>query len=315
MMLDKKSELLFCYDVTDLNPNGDPADENRPRIDEETKINIVTDVRLKRTIRDYLIEYKGYDGTNGKDIFVRELPSKKGGIQDAKERAKDFGENPEKILEQCIDVRLFGGVIPLEKSEKGKKKDESREEPDNKSNSITFTGPVQFKIGRSLNKVDVKYLKGTGAFASKAGAGQATFREEYVLPYSFITFYGIINETAAKKTNMSENDVNELIDAMWNGTKNLISRSKFGQMPRFLLKVDYNEKGYFIGDLDKMLKFKDFANEFAIRSLSDFTLDISELVKVLENSTKVSNVYYKIDDKLRLSCEIPQKWIELPNLG
>ncbi|MEO1784001.1 type I-B CRISPR-associated protein Cas7/Csh2 [Thermodesulfobium sp. 4217-1] len=315
MILDKKSELLFCYDVTDANPNGDPADENRPRIDEETKINIVTDVRLKRTIRDYLIEYKGYDGTNGKDIFVRELPSKEGGIQDAKERARDFGENQEKVLEQCIDVRLFGGVIPLKEREKGKKNDESREELDNKSNSITFTGPVQFKIGRSLNKIDVKYLKGTGAFASKAGKGQATFREEYVLPYSFITFYGIINETAARKTNMSEDDSNELIDAMWNGTKNLISRSKFGQMPRFLLKVDYNEKGYFIGDLDKMLKIKDFTNEFAIRSLSDFTLDISELVKVLENSTKVSNVYYKIDDKLRLSCEIPQKWIELPNLG
>ena len=62
-IINKRSELLFCYDVTDANPNGDPMDENKPRIDEESKINIVTDVRLKRTIRDYLIEYKGYDGT------------------------------------------------------------------------------------------------------------------------------------------------------------------------------------------------------------------------------------------------------------
>ena len=52
-----RSELLFLYDISDANPNGDPLDENKPRIDEETEINIVTDVRLKRTIRDYLEEF------------------------------------------------------------------------------------------------------------------------------------------------------------------------------------------------------------------------------------------------------------------
>ena len=56
-IIKNRSELLFCYDVTDANPNGDPLDANKPRIDEETNINFVTDVRLKRTIRDYLFEY------------------------------------------------------------------------------------------------------------------------------------------------------------------------------------------------------------------------------------------------------------------
>lgn len=69
--IEKRSELLFCYDVTDANPNGDPLDSNKPRIDEETNINFVTDVRLKRTIRDYLYSYKGYNGEVDKDIFVR----------------------------------------------------------------------------------------------------------------------------------------------------------------------------------------------------------------------------------------------------
>jgi len=318
MTVNKRSEILFCYDVTDANPNGDPADENRPRIDEETKINIVTDVRLKRTIRDYLFAYKGYNGTNGKDIFVRELDSIKGGIQDAKERAKDFKENPEKILEQCIDIRLFGGVIPLEDRKKKNKADtlEVEEDSNNTGNSITFTGPVQFKIGRSLNKVEVKYIKGTGAFASKAGAGQATFREEYILPYSFITFYGVVNEVAAQHTKLTDDDLLELIDAMWNGTKNLITRSKFGQMPRLLLKIDYSEKGYFIGDLDRKLKIKDYINETAIRGLSDFTLDISDLIDALDkNSSKISAVYYIIDNNLRLSRAIPQNWIKFANFG
>ena len=90
-IIDKRSELLFCYDITDANPNGDPLDANKPRIDEETGTNIVTDVRLKRTIRDYLYDYKGYNGENGKDIFVREIVyDNEGHIQDAKLRAKDF---------------------------------------------------------------------------------------------------------------------------------------------------------------------------------------------------------------------------------
>jgi len=167
-VVDKRSELVFLYDIKDANPNGDPLDANKPRIDEETGINLVTDVRLKRTIRDYFFDYKGYDGTNGKDIFVREKENEDGSIQDGKTRAKDFEENPKKVLDECIDVRLFGGVIPLT------------------GDSITYTGPVQFQMGRSLHPVELKYIKGTGAFASGAGKSKKTFREEYVVPYSLI---------------------------------------------------------------------------------------------------------------------------------
>ncbi len=296
MCLDKRMEILFCYDITNANPNGDPLDDNKPRIDEETKINIVTDVRLKRTIRDYLYEYKGYNGENGKDIFVRELfvdnnPEK--GIQDGKLRAGNFNNDPEKILKTCIDVRLFGGVIPLEKD------------------SITFTGPVQFRMGHSLHKVEIKHIKGTGAFASKAGANQATFREEYILPYSFIAFYGIINEVAAKYTKLTQSDVDEMLDAMWNGTKNLISRSKFGQMPRILIKITYKEKGFFIGDLDKKVKLTDFENEFKIRGIKDFRLDLSSLVEELNRcQDKIESIEYKIDENLK-TTQIPNEWIKM----
>ena len=56
-IVSKRSELIFLYDIKDSNPNGDPLDSNKPRMDEETSINLVTDVRLKRTIRDYLLDY------------------------------------------------------------------------------------------------------------------------------------------------------------------------------------------------------------------------------------------------------------------
>ncbi|KYC44492.1 MAG: hypothetical protein APG12_01691 [Candidatus Methanofastidiosum methylothiophilum] len=276
-----RSELIFLYDVKDVNPNGDPADENKPRMDEETRINIVTDVRLKRTIRDYLLNFKG------KEIFVRKISGESGNIQDAKARAKDFQNNPENILKDCIDVRLFGGTIPITT---GKSKD----------SSIIYTGPVQFKMGRSLNKVELKYLKGSGAFASGEGKEAKTFREEWVVPYSIISFYGVINENAAKSTLLTEEDVNLLIEGIWNGTKNLISRSKVGQMPRLLIKIDYLENNYHIGDLDKMIEISSDLSDEQLRDISDFRLDISKLINTLvKNKDKISSVNYIIDDRTK----------------
>jgi CRISPR-associated protein Csh2 len=286
----KRSELLFCYDVQDANPNGDPLDENKPRIDEETGINIVTDVRLKRTIRDYFFNYKGFNGENNKDIFVREKESIRGGLQDGKERARDFKEDKDRILTECIDVRLFGGVIPLYDA------------------SITFTGPVQFKMGRSLHPVELKHIKGTGAFASKAGSKQATFREEYILPYSFICFNGVINENAGQHTRLTHEDVTLLLEGMWEGTKNLISRSKMGQMPRLLLKVNYKEPGYFIGDLDSKLKIT-CENPAKVRGVEDFTLGISSLLDTLAQAAEhIESVEYKIDPSLKTDPAIPSDW-------
>ena len=100
-MIMNRSEIIFLYDIADNNPNGDPLDSNKPRIDEETGENIVTDARLKRTIRDYLHDYKG------EEIFVREIRDKEGKVQDAKKRASDFGKTKEEVsknvLENCID--------------------------------------------------------------------------------------------------------------------------------------------------------------------------------------------------------------------
>jgi CRISPR-associated protein Csh2 len=295
-IIKNRSELLFCYDVTDANPNGDPLDENKPRIDEETGINFVTDVRLKRTIRDYLYGFKGYNGKGGKDIFVRPKLVKDGdeksGLQDGKLRAKDFEENKEKIINTCIDIRLFGGVLPLS------------------GDSITFTGPTQFKMGRSLHKVVMTHIQGTGAFAGTAGKKQSTFREEYIIPYSFIAFHGIINQNAAQHTAMTIDDEKLLLEAMWHGTKNLISRSKFGQQPRMLIKINYSTASFFIGDLDKKIKLTEFDNELKIRSIKDFKLDLTDLEKdVLSNQKHIESIEYQKDAGLK--AEIPSDWQNL----
>ncbi len=306
-VIKNRSEIVFLYDIKDANPNGDPLDENKPRIDEETGINIVTDVRLKRTIRDYLMNFKE------EEIFVREITDEAGKIQDAKLRAKDFlkevvdlgnkGFNEQKniikdkIVNDCIDVRLFGATIPLDLTIKEGSKSK------NVTGSITLTGPIQFRMGRSLHKVELKHIKGTGAFASKPGTTQKTFREEDILPYSLIGFYGIINENAAKYTGLTEDDATSLLDGMWNGTKNLISRTKAGQMPRLLLKVNYKEKNYHIGDLDKLIKIKDIEklNHEKIRDISEIALDTTELIQTLnENKDKLESVDIKIGDRVNV---------------
>ncbi|HPY88149.1 MAG TPA: type I-B CRISPR-associated protein Cas7/Csh2 [Spirochaetota bacterium] len=279
-VIKNRMELLFLYDVKDGNPNGDPMDENKPRIDDETKVNFVTDVRLKRTIRDYLYKFKGYDGTGDKDIFCRQTEMETGGLKDGKNRALDYGKKKEemlpKILKSCIDIRLFGGVIPLDKD------------------SITFTGPVQFKMGRSLHRVELNHIKGTGAFASKAGANQQTFREEYVLPYSLIAFYGVINENAAKETGLSDNDVEELLEGMWNGTKNLLSRSKMEHNPRLLLKIKHKKENFFIGELDKLITLEKELPDEKLRDISEVKINLKlfseKIKKIKDNVEKIEIV-------------------------
>ena len=305
----KRTEILFLYDVQNANPNGDPSDENKPRIDEETGYNIVTDVRLKRTVRDYLFNYEGYNQDGVKDIFVRQTfvendPTK--GLNDGKNRAKTYKESLDLVLNACIDVRLFGAVIPLEKKKSNKKADkndpdQTDESKGSKESSITFTGPVQFKMGRSLHRVSLMYVKGNGAFASKPGKPQTTFRDDYILPYSLIGFYGIINENAAKQTRLTSDDVEMLKTGLWNGTKQLITRSKMEHNPRLLLMLEHKSSNNFIGELDKHIRLQAEIPDQKIRNLADYVLDMSPLKAILDKmGDKKPEIYLKKDDNLTL---------------
>ena len=272
-----RSEILFLYDVTDANPNGDPVDENKPRIDEETGINIVTDVRLKRTIRDYLHDYKK------KDVFILETRDDKGNLRTKEDRLGDF-KTAEDLLDKCIDIRLFGATTAVE----GK--------------TMVLTGPVQFKYGRSLHKVDLTYVKGTTVMPSKADKKQGTFTEKYILPYSLIAFYGIVNENAAANQglNITEEDISLMLEGIWNGTKNLISGSKFGQIPRLLMQVVYKEGNFYIGELDKRLTLVSSKNDDKeIRDISDVKIDVTNLVKALiVHKDKIEKIRLEVDERI-----------------
>lgn len=275
-IVSNRSEIVFLYDVKDSNPNGDPLDENKPRIDEETMLNIVTDVRLKRTIRDYLHDFRN------EEIFILGVKKEDGKIKTKEERMTDLEINSaEDMTKKCVDIRLFGATAAV------------------KDKTIIFTGPVQFKIGRSLHKVQLKYIKGTTVSPSGQDKTQGTFTEMYVLPYSLISFYGVINENAAKETKLTNDDVELLMDALWNGTKNLLSRSKVGQIPRLLVKVNYNEKDYHIGDLNALLKLESDVREEEIRDITDYALDVTCLLETLyANKDKIKDIDLMLDERL-----------------
>ncbi len=277
-----RSELLFLYDVKYANPNGDPMDANRPRIDEDSKHCLVTDVRLKRTIRDYLMNNGYSGGKNSKgDIFIRD---EDGRPVTGAQRGKSY-KDEEEFKKKFIDVRLFGGVSAV------------------KNKKFNFTGPVQFGMGKSLHAVKENFIKGTGAFATNEGADQKTFREEYNITYGLIGFHGIINENAAVHTDLTDEDVKDFLNGVWFGTKELISRSKKGHMPRLLIKIDY-EPGYYIGDLIELLSLKteNDIEEELISDVTNYTLETGRLNEILQkHKDKIVSVFVKKDDRLSLS--------------
>jgi len=293
--LSNRHEILFLYDVSWANPNGDPIDENKPRIDEETDINIVTDVRLKRTVRDALMEL-------GYEIFLREERTEDGNRKTKEDIMAYYNNDPTQVLARCVDIRLFGGTFAIKGDEQ---------------NAFSLTGPVQFKFGHSLHRVRVELIKGTSIMPSAAEKRQGTFTEVYVVPYSLIAFYGIANEKAAVDTHLTDDDLEVMFKALWVGHKagtDVITRSKFGHEPRLLVDIVYKPDTLtHMGELDKLVRFRSEKNDEAIRDITDGVVDLSALAeKVAAYRDKIEKVRVQVGDRVRLMPDIKTVFAGLP---
>ena len=322
MSLPNRSEILFLYDVSYSNPNGDPADNNRPRRDSFSDQLLVTDVRLKRTMRDYLYtKYRMQKNDPTCDLYVYSdqaepmtLAERLGRLGGKEPKAGDAVKieaklSKEQLLKECIDARLFGATI-APSSQKPKDKDKGKFAAYEAEGAFHLTGPVQFNMGRSLHAVKEEFVKGTGGFATNIGAGQRTFREEFVAAYGLIAFYGCIDHHRAEFTQCSEGDVDKLLEAIWCGTMALNTRSKAGQVPRLLLKID-TKNDFLFGRLTRFIKIEhEGKNGDELRSTDDFTLNLSGLLDALhENSKHVAKVSFTYDKQLKLSPEqLPNDW-------
>lgn len=266
------SEILFIYDAQFCNPNGDPDEENRPRMDSEREINLVSDLRLKRYIRDYLYE-KGYD------IFVRKVDDKP---VTAEKRMGEFNNSKEEeILDKLIDVRLFGATMPV------------------RGNNRAYIGPVQFNWGYSLNKVELLEASITSQFATSENAQQGTIGKDFRVKYSLIAFFGVVSGRRAEKTKLKNEDLKLLDEAMVKAIPLQATRSKIGQYPRLYMRVEYTDSETVLGDFRDLIKLEEKVE--SIRDIKECALDISELVETLnKNKEKINKIYYFVDKNLEL---------------
>lgn len=296
-----RQEILFLYEAKDCNPNGDPLDENRPRTDPETGVATITDVRIKRTARDYLLA-KEPDLSRrletGMEILIRDTVKSDGYLSEGKDRAEQFLDQVGKglkgqakidalqqvILKTCIDARLFGSTLPIEKG------------------SLKLTGPVQFSaFNRSLHRVAPQLVQQTAAFAGGAKKDQKSFAERQLLPYALITVYGVVNEVAARTTQLSDTDVDLLLEALWHGTAGLNTHSKMGHQPLLLLRIRY-QAGKRIGALPERLSIDADLEDTAIRSTKDYTVNVKPLLDALSNAGELV-VGIDLEEDVRLVCK------------
>jgi len=294
MTVERNSEILFLYDARMCNPNGDPDEENRPRMDYETHRNLVSDVRLKRYLRDYWIAWKPEAWTEKpweypvpQDVWVRTV---NGATVTAKQRIEDLASDYAKekgldarkakqaakdpafrrwLLERLIDVRMFGATMPIGAEQEG-----------GAGSHITYTGPVQFSWGYSLNKVDL--LPSSTITSHFAGREQGeksehgTMGKDWRVKYSFLAFYGLVSAWRAKETGLEGRDVMLLGHSLINGLPLMAtSRSKIGQTPRLYLRVEYTDDTTFLGDFRTRLSL---AQDEGLESIADVDLDFGELV-------------------------------------
>lgn len=306
---ENRSEIVLLYDARDTNPNGNPlAADNPPRVDAQTNQAIVTDVRLKRYIRDELFDLghnilvKSPEQMYGDD-FTQGAASRAALVADILDELEydDLSEADDteifsSFLDVATDVRYFGATFATD----------SEHDSDEVSMPSSVTGAVQFGHGRSLNPVSLntesKQL--SSVVASGEGKQQGTFASDNRLHYALIAFGGVVNERLAEKSQLTQEDVERLDDVIWSALLNqTTTRSKMGQSPRFYARVEYNgNRQKFAGNVETAFEMNSEQSLESVRGPSEYTVDISEFVTRLEQSAEtVDTVHLRVDPQMEFT--------------
>lgn len=223
----KRYDFLLLFDVTDGNPNGDPDAGNLPRVDPETMQGIVTDVCLKRKIRNY-VDFKkqpsgDYDLTSSADdnenlfgIFVRdsgvalntkiEAAAKAPG-EDVKEDKKRTNERGRKEMSRrYYDVRMFGGVLST-----------------GEYNCGQVRGPVQLTFARSIDPIVPADVAITRVAITKADQAKETeIGRKAVVPYGLYLSKGFYSPMLAQDTGVTRED----LELFWEAVRNMFEADR-----------------------------------------------------------------------------------------
>jgi CRISPR-associated protein Csd2 len=220
MSLDHRYDFVLVFDVQDGNPNGDPDAGNLPRLDAESGHGLVTDVCLKRKIRNYVeLRQRNDDGTArpGFDIYVREkavlerahrtaykaIGAEAELSDDTKKGRKGSAESVERARQwMCgnfFDVRTFGAVMGLG------------------INCGQVRGPVQITFGRSVDPIIslehsiTRMAVATEGEAKDQGGDNRTMGRKFTVPYGVYVAHGFVSAALAQQTGFSTAD----LDLLW----------------------------------------------------------------------------------------------------
>lgn len=204
--LNNRYEFVLLFDIKDGNPNGDPDAGNMPRLDPETNQGLVTDVCLKRKIRNYVEltqgDNAGYaiymqekavlNDQNKKAYTALNLKSESKKLPKEADKAKALTQY---MCDHFFDVRTFGAVMSTE------------------VNTGTVRGAVQLAFARSIDPVVPQEISitrmavTTKEESEKQAGGNRTMGRKSIIPYGLYRVHGFISAALAEKTGFGEQDL------------------------------------------------------------------------------------------------------------
>ena len=266
-IIKNRYEFVLLFDVENGNPNGDPDMGNMPRVDPQTGNGIVTDVCLKRKVRDYVDLLKS--GNAGYDIYV-----KSGAVlNNQHKKAYDYlGINPDSkkpkdeeltkfMCQNFYDIRTFGAVMTTE------------------VNCGQVRGPVQFSFARSIDPIfqqEVTVTRCAVTNEKDAEKGQ-TMGKKQIVPYGLYRAEGYVSAHLAKKTEFKEDDLELLWDSLINMFEHDHSAARGKLSARKLIVFKHNSE---LGccqshKLFDKVKVERLSRDMPARSFADYKVTIS----------------------------------------
>ena len=201
----KRHEFVLLFDVKDGNPNGDPDAGNMPRVDPETMQGLVTDVALKRKVRDYVTLVK--QNAEGYKIFIQSEAALNALIAEvaeevgAEKKSKRADKNlQQQMLKRYYDIRMFGAVMST-----------------GDYNAGQVRGPLQMTFARSMDPVlplELTITRQARTTEERMESGQTEMGKKPLVPYGLYRAHGFFNPYLAEQTGVTTDDLELFWDAL-----------------------------------------------------------------------------------------------------
>lgn len=279
--MNNRYDFIFLFDIKNGNPNGDPDAGNAPRVDPETGKGLVTDVCLKRKIRNFIcLTQTNTDGSpkQGYDIYVKEkailndqhkraytalgLPIDDKEKKDNKNAAAHSNAARQWMCQTFFDIRMFGAVMSTG------------------VNCGQVRGPVQLTFGESQSPIFhisnsiTRMAVTTEGESQKQSGGNRTMGSKEIIPYGLYRTHGFINASLAEQTGFNEDDLELLWQSFEHMFENDRSASRGEMVARELLIFKHDSK---LGNasahrLFERLKIAPKDESKAPRSITDYVI-------------------------------------------